>query len=124
MGITYAANVISVTKGKKGKNPYGSVFYGMDTSHEMKALLFYKSLKCRLYLHPEAYSFKNLRRQLEGKNSHQFLTGQRPFFITGDHLCYLEVAFSNHKLALWPAPIDPDDFGFFFAAGSREIFEI
>ena len=124
MGITDAANVISVTKGKEGKDGDGGMFYGVDAAHKVKPAPFHQDLEGRFNLYPQAHGLNCLGREIQGKDPHEFLARQGPFFISCYDFRDLEFPFPDQELRLWSAPVNPDDFGLFFAAGPGKIFEM
>ena len=122
--VSNATNVVSVTEGKEGKDADGTMFNGMDTPHEMKALSIHPLINGGFYFHPEADGLKGLRGQVQGEYAHQFLAGQGPLLITDDPFCHLNPTFTDEKLTLGSGTMNLDDLGLFLSADPREIFEL
>ena len=62
----------------------GSMFNGMDTSHEVKVFRFSSVEYLLGDFEPQAFGFKNLRRQIQTNCLNQFFALDPPDFIFGD----------------------------------------
>ena len=100
------------------------MFNSMYAAHEVQLPFLHQHGDGRLQFDPETDGLKGLGRQIEGKDTHQLLPGERPLFISHHPLGHLEMSLTHKELSPGPASDDLENFRFLLRANPGEVLAL